>query len=100
MIKASNAFTAAKGIVPLLYNIITPTSSKCKADDQNQLHTIKKLKTSGIDAKRKNENESDRPKKKQKMTNFNEDDTPPGTQWDGNNYSCAYDALFTILFNI
>src|SRR6202050_5987355 len=34
------------------------------------------------------------------MTNFDEDDTPPGTQWDGNNYSCAYDALFTILFNI
>ena len=24
----------------------------------------------------------------------------PGTQWDGDNYSCAYDALFTILFNI
>jgi hypothetical protein len=23
-----------------------------------------------------------------------------GTQWDENNYSCAYDALFTILFNI
>ena len=34
------------------------------------------------------------------MTNFDEDDTPPGTQWDGNNYSCAYDALFAILFNI
>ena len=23
-----------------------------------------------------------------------------GTQWDGNNYSCAYDAVFTILFSI
>ena len=34
------------------------------------------------------------------MTNFNEDDTPPDTQWDENNYSCAYDALFTILFSI
>jgi hypothetical protein len=34
------------------------------------------------------------------FTNFDEDDTPPGTQWDGNNYSCAYNALFTILFNI
>jgi hypothetical protein len=34
------------------------------------------------------------------LTNFDEDDTPPGTQWDENNYSCAYDALFTILFNI
>ena len=47
----------------------------------------------------KNEKESDRPKTKQKLTTF-DDDTPPGTQWDKNNYSCAYDALFTILFNI
>jgi hypothetical protein len=37
---------------------------------------------------------------KQKLTTFDEDDTPPGIQWDENNYSCAYDALFTILFNI
>ena len=104
MIKASNSFTAVKGSVPLWYNIITPTSTKCKADDHDELHAIKKLKTchtSSIDAiKRKNENGSDRPNKKQKLTNFDEDDTPPGTQWDGNNYSCAYDALFTILFNI
>ena len=49
---------------------------------------------------KKNENESDRPKKKQKLTRFDEDDTPPGIQWDGNNYSCAYVALFIILFNI
>src|SRR5882762_11062870 len=104
MIKASNSFTAAKGSVPLLYKIITPTSTKCKAEDQNELHAIKKMKTfhiSSVDAmKQKNENDSDRPKKKQKLTNFDEDDTPPGTQWDGNNYSCAYDALFAILFNI
>jgi hypothetical protein len=38
MIKASNSFTAAKGSVPLLYNIMTPTSTKCKPDDQNELH--------------------------------------------------------------
>ena len=31
---------------------------------------------------------------------FNEDDASPGTQWDENNYSCTYDALFAILFNI
>jgi hypothetical protein len=36
----------------------------------------------------------------QKKSRFDEDDTPPCTQWDGNNYSCAYDALFTILFKI
>jgi hypothetical protein len=104
MIKVSNSFTAAKGSVPLLHKIIKPTSTKHKADDQNELHAIKKLKTfhiSSIDGiKRKNENGSDRPIKKQKLTNFDEDETPPGTQWDRNNYSCAYDALFTILFNI
>src|SRR5882762_1573962 len=104
IIKASNSFTAAKGTVPLLHNIVTSTSTKHKTDDQNELYAIKRLKTfhiSSIDAiKRKNENGSDRPNKKQKLTNFDEDDTPPGTQWDGNNYSCAYDALFAILLNI
>ena len=68
MIEASNSFTAAKGSVPLLHNIITPTSTKCKADDQNELHAIKRLKTLHILStdvtKRKNENGSDRPKKK------------------------------------
>jgi hypothetical protein len=38
--------------------------------------------------------------KKKKFTTSDEDDVPPGSQWDGDNYSCAYDALFTILFNI
>jgi len=103
-IKASDSFIAAKGSMPLLHKIIKPTSTKRKADNQDELDAIKRLKTFHISCedaiKRKNENESDRPKKKQKLTRFDEDDTPPGIQWDGNNYSCAYDALFTILFNI
>jgi hypothetical protein len=44
MIKASNSFTAAKGSVPLLHKIITPTGTKRKADDKNELHAIKRLK--------------------------------------------------------
>ena len=68
MIKASNSFTAAKGSMPLPYKIIKPTSTKHKADNQGELHAIKKLKTFHIskrDAiKRENENESDRPNKK------------------------------------
>src|SRR6202050_4536244 len=106
MIKASNSFIAAKGSMPLLHKIIKPTSTKCKADNQDELDAIKRLKTfhisseDAIKRKNENENESDRPNKKQKLTRFDEDDTPPGTQWDGDNYSCAYDALFTILFNI
>ena len=50
--------------------------------------------------KKNSNNESNRPKKKHKLTIFNEGDTTQGTQWDGNDYSWAYDALFTILFNI
>ena len=45
MIKASNSFITAKGSMPLPYNIIKPTSTKYKADDQDELHAIKKLKT-------------------------------------------------------
>ena len=90
--------------MPLLHKIIKPTSTKHRADNQDELNAIKRVKTFHISSedgvKRKNENVSDRPKKKQKLTRFDEDDTSPGTQWDGNNYSCAYDALFTILFNI
>jgi len=41
-----------------------------------------------IAIKRKNENGSDRPTKNKNWTNF-DDDTPPGTQWDGDNYSCC-----------
>ena len=37
---------------------------------------------------------------KREKTTLDNDDTPANTQWDENNYSCAYSALFTILFNI
>jgi hypothetical protein len=90
--------------MPLKYIIVEHTSTKRKADNQGELHAIKKLKTfhnpSKYTAKQKNENESDRPNKKQRLITFDEDDAPSGTQWDGENYSCAYDALFTILFSI
>ena len=79
MVETSNSFTAAKGSVPLLYNIITPTGTKRKANDHDELHAIKKLKTSHISSKdaikQKNENGSDRPNKKQKLTN-SDDHTP------------------------
>jgi len=62
------------------------------------LKTLHKLNNNT--SKRKNEDNSDRPRGRKKFTTSDEDDAPPGSQWDGYNYSCAYDALFTILFNI
>ena len=101
ILKAPNAFVTAKGSMPLQYKT---TSTEHKADNQGELHAIKKLKTlhksNNSTSKRKNEDKSDGPRKKQKFTTSDEDDAPHGSQWDGDNYSCAYDALFTILFNI
>ena len=101
ILKAPNAFVTAKGSMPLQYKT---TSTEHKADNQGELHAIKKLKTlhksHNSTSKWKNEDKSDGPRKKQKFTTSDEDDAPHGSQWDGDNYSCAYDALFTILFNI
>jgi hypothetical protein len=45
--------------------------------------------------------ENPKPKKKLKSNNaFDTPTKPCGLIWDGDNYSCAYDALFTILFSI
>jgi hypothetical protein len=103
MFKASNSFIATKGSMSFSYKIIKPTSMKYKADNQDELSVIKRLKTLHIscgDAIKPNNNKFDRPNKKQKLTRFDEDDTSPGIQWDGDNYSCAYYASFTIFFNI
>ena len=101
ILKASNAFVTAKGSTSVLFKT---TSTKRKAGDQDELHAIKKVKTlhksNNNTSKRKNEDKSDGPRKKIKFTTYDEDDAPPGSQWDEDNYSCAYDALFTILFNI
>ena len=49
---------------------------------------------------RKNTNDSHIPSKKQRLSEYDENEAPPGIVWDGDNYSCAYDALFSILYNI
>ena len=38
--------------------------------------------------------------KKQRLSESEENETPPGTTWDADNYSHAYDALFFIFHNI
>jgi hypothetical protein len=91
----------AKASMPLQFKT---TCTKRKADNEGELHAIKKLKTlyksNNNTSKWKNEENSDGSRGKKKLTTSDEDDAPPGSQWDGDNYSCAYDALFTILFNI
>jgi hypothetical protein len=43
--KTPNPFVTAKGSMPLKYKIVEHTSTKRKADNQGELHAIKKLKT-------------------------------------------------------
>ena len=40
-----NSFVTAKGSMPLKYEIIEYTSTQRKAENQGELHAIKKLKT-------------------------------------------------------
>jgi hypothetical protein len=94
IIDASNSFIAAKGSMPLNF----------KSSEYNIIKKKQKLSHNSDDEvspslKRKNENASDIPSKKQKLSEY-DDDAPQGTAWDGDNYSCAYDALFFILYNI
>jgi hypothetical protein len=49
--------------------------------------------------KRKAEDEADL-QVSQKVQRHSAVDKPWGLMWDGNNYSCAYDALFTVLYDI
>jgi hypothetical protein len=70
------------------------TSKKIKSDVVNRTKNSKKRKSSEVP--------SDFPaNKKHKLNNSNVNNTSPvGLIWDNQNYSCAYDSLFTILYNI
>ena len=75
-----------------LFNTILKSKKKSHNNQDNSIPT----------KKRKAENDTQASSKKQRILepDDNGDDIPPGTQWDGENYSCAYDALFAILYNI
>jgi hypothetical protein len=72
-------FVAAKGSVPV------------KSGKKQKLEEVKNL-ISSAGAKRK--------KAAQMIMASNNSFSPAGLIWDGNNYTCAYDALFTILYKI
>ena len=70
-------FVAAKGSVPV------NSGKKRKLEEAENLNAITK-----------------RRKEIQIAIATNDSCSPSGLVWDGDNYSCAYDALFAILFNI
>jgi hypothetical protein len=70
-----SGFIAAKGSVPV-------KSSKRKPEDEGLNPSDKKHKTSQI------------------MVSSPDPSSPVGLRWDGQNYSCAYDAFFVVLYEI
>src|ERR1700734_1528823 len=72
-----SGFVAAKGSVPV------------KSGKKRKLETTENL---GASAKKS--------KAAQIIIASEDSSSPSGLIWDGDNYSCAYDALFTILYDI
>jgi len=74
--KIQAGFVAAKGSVPV------KSGKKRKLEESENLSaSTKKTKAA-------------------QMIIFSNESSPSGLVWDGDNYSCAYDALFTILYEI
>jgi hypothetical protein len=72
-----SVFVAAKGSVPVM------ASKKQKLEDHEHLSSgTKKTKTAQI------------------LIASGDSSSPAGLIWDGGNYSCAYDALFTVFYEI
>jgi hypothetical protein len=104
-----NKFVVAKGSLPLHSKPMKVQYLKRKSEiaDIYEYQPTKKIKSTHdltpivlSSKKRKHNDELSIPRKKIKTVNTEINQTPPGTQWDGENYSCAYDALFTILYDI
>ena len=74
------AFVPAKGSIPLTNTI--SIGIKCKCEDELPLTDAPPVK------------------KKAKLKFVPSSETPVGLTWDEDNYSCAYDSIFTILCNI
>jgi hypothetical protein len=96
----TSRFVPAKGSKPL----------KCTLDDDISAEIPKKKRkiTSNVatSKKRKQNDELEvKSRKKQKTKSILSDSdqtvvVPSGSQWDSNNYSCAYDAFFIVLYHI
>jgi hypothetical protein len=99
----TSTFVAAKGSVSI-------NGKKRKLEENNIEKPTKKRKTTEnsincntqVSSKKRKTDENDIQKstKRRKITDISELSSPVGLLWDGENYSCAYDALYTILYNI
>jgi hypothetical protein len=77
---STHTFIAAKGTIPVV-NTCQTIGRKRKADDSELLTEYST-------------------KKKAKLSFIPSQESPVGITWDEKNYSCAYDAIFTILCDI
>ena len=90
----STDFTVAKGSIPL-YSTNNPGNGKKHKSDSTQDIVKKRKVHMDVDLPKKNKKLSHNSHFDQKIVN-----EPRDIIWDGENYSCAYDALFSLLWNI
>jgi hypothetical protein len=105
--KPSTVYTTAKGSIPLYVTYNTENSKKCKLEMTEEKK--KKQKThhfvqNNINKRKADVDEEAHEKRIKLMPNSHSNELlvtePRGLVWDGENYSCAYDALFSLLWNI
>jgi hypothetical protein len=91
-------------LVPVKYGL-WQMLGKVKSDNEPKSIDSKPLQSAGDSSARgqKHKHQDDNnPKivKKLKSSHVSVDNSPLGLKWDANNWSCAYDSLFVILYNI
>ena len=103
----STQYTTAKGSIPLYRTNESLTNMKQKFDFNDVLSNKKQKLHHGfesMDNKCNIEYDESILSKKAKLAEDSHDkrytDEPQGLIWDGENYSCSYDSLFSILWNI
>src|ERR1700759_2183801 len=107
----TTSYVPAKGSKPIigrkctLDDATSPASKKQKTSHSSEVPVpAKGIKSNAMVRKHTLDQASTSATKRQKKTHDSSDETilssPLGLQWDENNYSCAYDAFFGILYQV